>query len=134
MLADKILSLNLTTRKICKNCENGTVISQKMRLLYLLRDDVLSPKDLVGELSIAKPNLTILARTMVAEGLIEKLRVENDMRAVLYKITEKGKAELNRMIIELDEYVVKKLNLSDGGVAEGEKALDSALNLLSGIK
>ena len=134
MLADKILSLNLTTRKICKNCENGTVISQKMRLLYLLRDDVLSPKDLVGELSIAKPNLTILARTMVAEGLIEKLRVENDMRAVLYKITEKGKAELNRMIIELDEYVVKKLNLSDGGAAEGEKALDSALNLLSGIK
>ena len=134
MLAEQILSLNLTTRKICKNCENGSVISQKMRLLYLLRNEVFSPKDLVGELSIAKPNLTILARNMVAEGLIEKLRVENDLRAVLYKITEKGKAELNRMIAELNEFVVKKLGISDSEIESGEKSLDAALNFLNGVK
>ncbi|MCH5158081.1 MAG: MarR family transcriptional regulator [Clostridiales bacterium] len=134
MLADQILSLNLTTRKICKNCENGTVISQKMRLLYLLRDEVLSPKDLVSELSIAKPNLTILARNMVAEGLIEKLRVENDMRAINYKITEKGKQELSRMTAELNEYIVKQLDASESEIAEGEKALESALSFLNGVK
>ncbi|MCH5350484.1 MAG: winged helix-turn-helix transcriptional regulator [Clostridiales bacterium] len=133
MLAEQILSLNLTTRKICKNCENGTVISQKMRLLYLLRNDVLSPKDLVGDLSIAKPNLTILARNMVAEGLIEKLRVENDMRAVNYKITEKGKEELNRMILELNEYIVGRLDAATE-LSEGEKSLEAALSFLSGVK
>lgn len=82
MLAEQILSINMTTRKLCKNCDNGIVISQKMRLLYLVRNDVLSPRELVGELSIAKPNLTILARNMIAEGLIEKMRVERDMRSV----------------------------------------------------
>ena len=103
MLAEQILSINMTTRKLCKNCDNGIVISQKMRLLYLVRNDVLSPRELVGELSIAKPNLTILARNMIAEGLIEKMRVERDMRSVHYKITEKGLNELNRMIAILDE-------------------------------
>lgn len=104
-----------------------------MRLLYLLRNDVLSPKDLVGDLSIAKPNLTILARNMVAEGLIEKLRVENDMRAVNYKITEKGKEELNRMILELNEYIVGRLDAATE-LSEGEKSLEAALSFLSGVK
>ena len=66
MLAEQILAINVTTRKLCKNCDNGAIISQKMRLLYLVRNEVLSPKELVNELCIAKPNLTILARTMIA--------------------------------------------------------------------
>lgn len=134
MLADQILSLNLTTRKLCKNCNNGIVISQKMRLLYLVRNDVLSPRELVGELSIAKPNLTILARNMIADGLIEKMRVERDMRSVHYKITDKGIKELDRMIAELDESIVKQLQLNDKEVQKGEKKLEAALNFLNGIE
>lgn len=134
MLAEQILSLNLTTRKLCKNCDNGVIISQKMRLLYLVRQDVLSPRELVGELSIAKPNLTILARNMIAEGLIEKMRVERDMRSVHYKITEKGTEELNRMIKELDESIVKQLQLSDKEAQKGEKKLEAALNFLNGVE
>ena len=109
MLAEQVLSLNLSTRRICKNCDNGAIISQKMRLLYLVRNEVLSPRELVGELSIAKPNLTILARTMIADGLIEKMRVERDMRSVHYKITQKGLDELERMIAELEASIVKQL-------------------------
>lgn len=134
MLAEQILSLNLSTRKLCKNCDNGVIISQKMRLLYLVRQDVLSPRELVGELSIAKPNLTILARNMIEEGLIEKMRVERDMRSVHYKITEKGTAELNRMIKELDESIAKQLQLSDKEVQKGEKKLEAALNFLNGVE
>ncbi len=134
MLAEQILSLNLTTRKLCKNCDNGVIISQKMRLLYLVRQDVLSPRELVGELSIAKPNLTILARNMIAEGLIEKMRVERDMRSVHYKITEKGTEELNRMMKELDESIAKQLQLSEKEVQKGEKKLEAAINFLNGVE
>lgn len=134
MLAEQILALNVTTRKLCKNCDNGAIISQKMRLLYLVRDDVLSPKELVGELCIAKPNLTILARNMIAEGLIEKLRVERDMRAVHYKITDKGTAELNRMIAELDKSVAEQLGLNEKEVQKGEKKLETALDFLNGVE
>lgn len=134
MLADQILSLNLATRKLCKNCDNGVGISQKMRLLYLVRNDVLSPRELVGELSIAKPNLTILARTMIADGLIEKMRVERDMRSVHYKITEKGIQELDRMIAQLEESVVKQLQLNDKEVQKGEKKLEAAINFLNGVE
>lgn len=134
MLAEQILSINLTTRKLCKNCDNGAVISQKMRLLYLVRNDVLSPRELVGELSIAKPNLTILARNMIAEGLIEKMRVERDMRSVHYKITEKGSEELNRMIAELEESVTKQLQLNEKETQKGEKKLEAALNFLNGVE
>lgn len=134
MLAEQILALNATTRKLCKNCDNGAIISQKIRLLYLVRNDVLSPKELVAELCIAKPNLTILARTMIAEGLIEKLRVEQDMRAVHYKITEKGVAELNRMIAELEESIIKQLGLNDKEAQKGEKKLESAIDFLNGVE
>lgn len=134
MLAEQILSINMTTRKLCKNCDNGIVISQKMRLLYLVRNDVLSPRELVGELSIAKPNLTILARNMIAEGLIEKMRVERDMRSVHYKITEKGINELNRMIADLDESVAKQLNLSEKEIQKGEKKLEAAIAFLNGLE
>lgn len=134
MLAEQVLSINLTTRKLCKNCDNGTVITQKMRLLYLVRNDVLSPRELVGELCIAKPNLTILARNMIAEGLIEKMRVERDMRSVHYKITEKGAAELNRLIAELDESLAKQLQLNEKEAQKGEKKLEAALSFLNGVE
>lgn len=134
MLSEQILSLNLTTRKLCKNCDNGIVISQKMRLLYLLRNDVLSPRELVAELCIAKPNLTILARTMIAEGLIEKMRVERDMRSVHYKITQKGEEELNRLMANLDESLVKQLNLNDKESKKGEKSLEAAIDFLNGVE
>ncbi len=134
MLADQILSLNLTTRKLCKNCNNGVIISQKLRLLYLVRNDVLSPRELVGELCIAKPNLTILARNMISEGLIEKMRVERDMRSVHYKITDKGLQELNKMMEELEESVVKQLQLNEKETQKGEKKLETAINFLNGVE
>lgn len=134
MLADQILSLNLTTRKLCKNCNNGVIISQKLRLLYLVRNDVLSPRELVGELCIAKPNLTILARNMISEGLIEKMRVERDMRSVHYKITDKGMEELNKMMEELEESVVKQLQLNEKETQKGEKKLEAAINFLNGVE
>lgn len=134
MLAEQVLSLNLTTRKLCKNCDNGAVITQKMRLLYLVRNEVLSPRELVEDLCIAKPNLTILARNMIAEGLIEKMRVERDMRSVHYKITEKGISELNRLIAELDESLAKQLQLNDKEAQKGEKKLEAALNFLNGVE
>lgn len=134
MLAEQILAINATTRKLCKNSENGAVISQKMRFLYLVRNDVLAPKALVNELCIAKPNLTILARTMVAEGLIEKLRSDDDMRSVHYKITQKGQEELNRMIAALDQSVAKQLNLDDNDMQKGEELLLAAINFLNGVE
>ena len=134
MLAEQVLSLNLSTRRICKNCDNGAIISQKMRLLYLVRNEVLSPRELVGELSIAKPNLTILARTMIADGLIEKMRVERDMRSVHYKITQKGLDELERMIAELEASIVKQLNLNEKESKKGEKNLEAAINFLNGVE
>ena len=134
MLAEQILAINVATRKLCKNCDNGAIISQKMRLLYLVRNDVLSPKELVAELCIAKPNLTILARTMIAEGLIEKMRVERDMRSVHYKITDKGIAALNRMIADLEQSVIDQLGLNDKETQKGEKKLESAINFLNGVE
>lgn len=134
MLAEQILAINITTRKLCKNCDIGAIISQKMRLLYLVRNEVLSPKELVNELCIAKPNLTILARNMIAEGLIEKMRVERDMRSVHYKITDKGAAELSRMMAELDESVMKQLQLNEKEAQKGEKKLETALDFLNGVE
>ncbi len=134
MLAEQILSLNLTTRKLCKNCENGAIISQKMRMLYLVRNQVLSPRELVEELAIAKPNLTILARQMISEGLIEKMRVERDLRSVHYKITQKGSEELDKMIANLEESVQKQLGINEKDAQKGEKKLEAAANFLNGIE
>lgn len=134
MLADQILAINTTTRKLCKNCESGAVISQKMRLLYLIRNDVLSPKELVEEMCIAKPNLTILARSMAENGLIEKARVDRDLRSVHYKITDKGTSELNRMIAELDKSICKQLGITEKEAQKGEKKLESAIEFLNGAK
>ena len=134
MIAEQILAINVATRKLCKNCNNGIIISQKMRLLYLVRNNVLSPKDLVSELCIAKPNLTILARTMIADGLIEKQRTSHDMRSVHYKITDMGIAELENCIAELEKSVAEQLNLSEKDAQKGEKKLETAINFLNGVE
>lgn len=134
MLAEQILAINVTTRKLCKNCDNGAIISQKMRFLYLVRKEVLSPKELVEILCIAKPNLTILARNMITEGLIEKMRGDRDLRSVHYKITQKGIQELDRMIAELDQSVVKQLKLNEKEAQKGEKKLEAALDFLNGVE
>ena len=134
MLAEQILAINVTTRKLCKNCDNGAIISQKMRFLYLVRKEVLSPKELVEILCIAKPNLTILARNMITEGIIEKMRGDRDLRSVHYKITQKGIQELDRMIAELDQSVVKQLKLNEKEAQKGEKKLEAALDFLNGVE
>lgn len=131
MLAEQILSINVGTRRLCKNCNGGAIISQKMRVLYLIRNEVRSPKDLIGDLCIAKPNLTILSRNMAKEGLLEKVHLNNDMRAVYYKITEKGKAELARMIDELNSSIIKELGLSEKEVQKCEKKLESTIEFLN---
>lgn len=128
MVAEKIISLNLRTRRLCKRCDNGLAISQRMRFLFLLRSDTRTPRELVDELSIAKPNLTILAQAMISEGLIEKGQFDSDKRAVYYKITELGEETLNSALQRMDRYIVRMLG--DKEASRGDKKLDPALEFL----
>ena len=62
------------------------------------------------------------------------MRVERDMRSVHYKITDKGMAELERMIANLEDSVTKQLQLNEKEALKGEKKLEAALAFLNGAE
>lgn len=132
MISEKIVKLNLMSRQICKECDFGIAITQKMRFLFLLRSETRTPRELEQLLSIAKPNLTILAHSMIEENLIEKMQFARDKRAVYYKITQAGIDELNNALESIDVYVQKKVGEKEAD--KGEKKLDSAISFLSFIE
>lgn len=125
MISEKIVLLNLRTRQLCKECDFGAAITQRMRFLFLLKDETRTPHELEDRLSIAKPNLTILATKMEADGLIEKLQFARDKRAIYYKITDAGLAELNATLKTIDAYFARKVGEKE--VDKNEKKLEAAL-------
>lgn len=129
MISEKVVMLNLRTRQLCKECDFGAAITQRMRFLFLLKDESRTPHELEDRLSIAKPNLTILAAKMESDGLIKKHQFARDKRAIYYEITDAGREELASTLKTIDSYYARKSGERDSD--KGEKKLDAALSVFN---
>ena len=96
-------------------------------LFILSRKDIVSPREIIAELNIAKSNLAILAKKMIEDGLIESHKDKNNRREIYYNITELGIEVLNKRLDVIDETL-------DGGTKSLINALTKAVEELKKLE
>lgn len=96
LFSKNIIELKLISDRIAegKGDESG-IFSNMFQVLYLLdKRDIVTPKELIAELNIAKSNLAILAKKMIRDGQIESHKDESNKREIYYNITPLGREQL----------------------------------------
>ena len=63
----------------------------KLTLLYVLEHTACGPTDVARHLGVANTTLSSATDRLVKRGLLERLRVDSDRRAVELRLTKKGK-------------------------------------------
>ncbi len=109
--AEKIIELRLATRKAC-NCEEQNAkktLNLKSKFLFCIKDKPSTPSQLMNRLVIGKTNLAIMAKQLLAEGLIERTVTSADRRNVSYTITDKGKQHVDAVMQRIEELFSKIL-------------------------
>ena len=134
MIADKLVELKILLRRACM-CENAGVnkkstIHLRTKVLYLLKERPVKASELIGTLSVAKPNVTALTNGLAADGLITKERSSNDRREITLTITEAGSAFL-RERLDIIESGFKNILTSEEEYSAAEEDIDAVINLLS---
>ena len=101
LFSRSVVELKLITDRIAEGKgEEAGIFSNTFQVLYLLdKRDVITPKELISELNIAKSNLAILAKKMIDDGFIESHKDQENRREIYYSITPYGR-----------EILINKLN------------------------
>ncbi|MBQ8425756.1 MAG: transcriptional regulator [Clostridia bacterium] len=107
LFSKNIIELKLIADRMAegKGCENGILFTNMHQILFILnRKEIVTPKEIIAELNIAKSNLAILAKKMISDGLIESHKDNSNKREIFYNITELGKETLQKRLDAIDEY------------------------------
>ena len=91
-----IIELKLAADRLCVGKGNSAgVFTVKYQMLYLIASNgQTSPQELIQELNMAKSNLALLAKKMISEGLIVRIKERDNKKQIYYIATEKGINEL----------------------------------------
>ena len=133
-IADKIIELRIATRRaaMCENSggSNKNTLSLKSKFLFCLRDKKQSPYELMNSLQMGKTNLAILAKSMLGEGLIEKLAGGTDRRHIEFRITEAGREYLQKRLDTIEQ-AFKNILTDESEYSRAVEDIDTVLRLLS---
>lgn len=94
-----IYSLILSLNKICENTQdevfNKQIFSVKFKILFLIYSyGQVSPSVLVEDLNMAKSNVALFCKQLLAEQLILGTPDKFDHRIVYYSLTKKGQKQV----------------------------------------
>lgn len=127
-LSEKVIDLYLYTR-IATGTKKG-VFGLKESMLFCLRNSPQPPGDLMTMLGIQKTNLALLAKHCLDDGLIAKSFRKNDNRAIVYSITDKGRAELQKTLERIEQRF-SKVTQSQSEREAALESLDAATSFMS---
>ena len=104
LFSRNIVELKLISDRIAEGKgEKAGIFSNTYQILYILnRKEMVTPKELIAELNMAKSNLAILAKKMMKDGLIESHKDKSNKREIYYNITENGKEMLQEKLDNID--------------------------------
>ena len=124
-----LIELRILLAAMCDGfCESGknSILSTKLKILFMLEKEDCSPRDFIDQLCIAKSNIAGILKKMNEENLTECYRLDNCSKNIFYKITNKGKLELN----DYKNKVANQLN----GFITNEKLSNSLIQIIDLIK
>ena len=106
LFSTSIIELKLITDRIAEGIgEDAGIFTNMHQILYILsRNDVVTPREIISEMNIAKSNLAILAKKMILDGLIESHKDKVNKREIYYNITNKGREVLKGKMDLIDAY------------------------------
>lgn len=127
--AENVVSLKLLSDRLCEGkAKRNGLFNVRFQLLFLLKDKPrVSPKELVNQLGLAKSNLTITAKAMIKEGLIEQNKDLLNRKEIFYSITSKG-------IGVIDEKLEQIEALCSAEAREQAQSITQVVNILKDIK
>jgi DNA-binding MarR family transcriptional regulator len=85
-----IRAVDLHSKKLVK--ETGLTAPQLVVLQTLLRTGALKPSTLSRDISLSQPTVTAILDRLEKAGLIRRTRSDEDRRAVLAELTDKGRS------------------------------------------
>ena len=96
---DRLIDLRITMTTACDGfstelSNKNIILSSRIKILYLLSEKDMAPTELITSLGMAKSNLANLSKQLIEEGVIESYKTLDNIRHVFYRITTKGKDEL----------------------------------------
>ncbi|QUH21713.1 MarR family transcriptional regulator [Alkaliphilus sp. B6464] len=92
----------------------GVTRVQWIALYYLGKEEVISQKELAEKMNIKESSVARLLDRMERDGLVERVKNENDKRVTNVRLTDKGKQYRIKLLPEGEEF--EKLlykNISD---------------------
>ena len=127
--AKSIIELKLVSDRIIAGKGSGSgIFTVKYQMLYLIaNNEKISPTELIHELNMAKSNLAILAKKLIDEGLILRVKEAGNNKQIYYIITEKGLNDLSIKMESID-------NLCSEESKEMIKHLDKTVQTLKKVK
>jgi DNA-binding MarR family transcriptional regulator len=106
--------LRKMTNEWNKRMEDGMSISQFRTLLVLSEKGPQKTAELADKICLTPGAITTLADKLIAKGLIERERSEEDRRIVYLRITEQGQSVLETLLEKQRETIAQLFrNLSD---------------------
>ncbi len=114
LFSKNIIELKLISDRIAEGKgEEAAIFSNMYQVLYILdKREIVTPKELIAELNIAKSNLAILAKKMIRDGQIESHKDPVNKREIYYNITPLGHEQLKSKLDSIDascDYDTKKV-------------------------
>ncbi len=115
IFSKNIIELKLISDRLAEGKgENSQIFSNMYQILYIIeKKEIVTPKELMAELNIAKSNLAILARKMINDGQIESHKDLNNRREIYYSITPLGSEQLKLKLDSIEAscaFDSKKIN------------------------
>ena len=109
VLASLINRLQLLCEGFDETNKSAVMTAKFKVLLELSFADKLTPTKLKQSIGLAKSNVAGLCNKLLEEGLIEKIRDTFDNRAIFYRLTQKGKSELEKDLLKMEKNIKNEL-------------------------
>ena len=96
--ARRLLEIRILSDNICDGW-NRKNIEVYQKIMFLIDEyGVCSPSLLISKIGIKKSNLALACKTLLEQGKITKINSQEDKRQIFYKLTEKGRDEINKIV------------------------------------
>ncbi len=127
-IASAVVNLERVFNRVGSGNKAGLTLRMQVLIAAKENGGTISVKQIFDSVKIVKSNLAILCKKLVEAGELSKNKSSKNRREVIYKLTQKGEAEVETFLAEADKAFTKIL--TDKEQAELNKACEHINKIL----
>ncbi len=126
---ESVISVNRVLARTDAGNKGGLTLKMQVLLATKNVGGEITVKEIFDKVKIVKSNLAILCNNLCEQGLLEKVKVNNDGRLIKYKLLKKGYDEID-LFLTKSENCFKKI-LSNREIEKLEQASKTIIEILN---